>query len=99
LSKFYNHKNFNCKVTLDNKEEYNVYSSWLANEGLADFQGWKCNVGSERLFIDEKLEVYSGECKNDYLGTVNTFELKENSICKVKLCKCTDDLSVAKSKD
>ena len=94
-----NHKNYNCRVTTDTGEEYLLYANWLHNEKLDNWQGWICEAGSTRLLIDKNLEIHSGECHNDYLGTVDNFTLLEQTTCRRERCTgCTDDLIVAKHK-
>lgn len=100
MSKFSDQTNYNCRITLDNGEEYNVFSSWIHNEGLDRWKDWHCDVGSTRLFVDYDLTVYSGECKNDNLGNIDTFNLKEDTVCKYDYCSgCTADVACNKSKD
>ena len=72
-----------------------VSANWLHNENLDNWQGWECDTGFNRIYIDKDLNVYNGECKNDYLGNIFTsWELLNGStICKQKRCSgCTDDL-------
>jgi hypothetical protein len=99
LPQFENHKNYNIKITTDSGEEYLVYANWLHNNQLDNWQGWSCEAGASRLLIDKDLKVYSGECKNDYLGSaIDGFELLDHAICKQTRCTgCTDDLSIEKS--
>ena len=100
MNKFSDHVNYNCQVTLSDGSEYKVFANWMHNEGLDKWEGWKCGVGSTRLFIDHALNVYSGECMNDHLGTAGDFVTKEDSICKYAQCRgCTDDLITSKSKN
>jgi hypothetical protein len=75
-----------------------VYANWIHNEKLDSWQGWHCQAGSERLLIDKELQVWSGECKNDYLGSsIEGFEMLEGTICQKPNCTpCTDDLMVGK---
>jgi len=99
LKKLENHENYNCKVTTESGEEYLVYANWLHNNNLDNWKGWSCEAGATRISIDQKLNVYSGECKNDYLGSaIGEFTLLEHTICKQERCTgCTDDLMVAKN--
>jgi hypothetical protein len=100
LNKFENQENYNCRITTDTGEEYLVYSTWLHNEQLDQWQGWHCDAGATRLFIDKNFDVYSGECRNDYLGNaIDGFNLLEHAVCQQERCSgCTDDLVVAKHK-
>lgn len=98
---FENHLNYNCQVTLDDGDKFMLYSNWLHNENYDHWQGWHCDAGRTRIIIDDKLNVYSGECKNDYLGNIKTgWELLNNgTTCKRERCTgCTDDLIVRKFK-
>lgn len=102
MSEYSNHSNYNCQILLDDGEEYLIYANWLHNESLDHWKGWSCDVGRMRLYVDFNLDVYSGECRNDYLGTaVGDLKLLENgATCKKDRCSgCTDDLAVAKSKN
>ena len=100
MSQFENHKNYNCRITLDSGEEYLIYANQLHNEKLNNWKGWSCEAGATRLLIDKNFDLYSGECKNDYLGNaLEPFEIKTSTICVRDRCTgCTDDLVVAKSK-
>lgn len=96
---FQNQKIYNCKVTLSNNEEYLVYGNWIHNEGLDNWESWDCNAGLDRLLIEADMSVYSGECKNDYLGNLNGewSPLDKPTKCKRKTCiGCVDDLIVTK---
>ena len=97
-NKFENHENYNCRITTDTGEEYLVYANWLHNEQLDNWKGWSCEAGATRILINKDLKIYSGECKNDYLGSaVERFSILENTICKQDRCTgCTDDLIVTK---
>ena len=98
LKSFENHPNYNCRVKLDNGEEYLIYANWMHNENLDNWQGWHCQAGSVRLMIDKDLQVYGGECKNDYLGSaIDGFEPLSSTICQQPTCTgCTDDLMIEK---
>jgi len=98
--KLSNHENYNCRVTTESGEEFLVYANWIHNEQLDNWKGWQCEAGATRLLIDKDFGIYSGECKNDYLGNALTdFQLSEHTICKQDRCTgCTDDLIVAKQK-
>jgi len=88
-----------CELTLSNGRKHRVFGSWIHNQNLDYWQGWECSAGKERLFIDENLNVYSGECQNDYLGnlTEQWNPLANNTTCKKVRCSgCNDDLIVSK---
>lgn len=95
---FKDHSNYNCTIELTSNETYNVAGNWLHNAELDNWLGWKCRAGSMRISIDED-KVYSGDCKNDYLGTLDTEWnlISEYTVCKRETCTgCTDDLIVEK---
>lgn len=93
--KFENQPYYNCEVLLDNGDKYRVGANWIHNEGLDHWQGWLCDAGNRRLDIDHTFDVYSSQCKNDYLGNIFTdwALLTEPAVCKHTRCTgCTDDL-------
>lgn len=98
MSKFENHKNYNCKITLDTGEEYRIYANWMHNQNLDQWQGWRCDAGNTRFYIDKNFDVWSAQCQNDYLGNaLGTWEPKIDTICNRKTCTgCTDDLMITK---
>jgi hypothetical protein len=98
LSKFENHQNYNCKITLDNGDEYKVYANWIHNNNLDQWQGWHCDAGRTRFYIDKNFDIWSGECCNNLLGNVlEEWNPKLNTICKRETCTgCTDDLMTGK---
>ena len=100
MTQFKHQENYNVKITTETGEEFLVYANWLHNNHLDEWQGWRCEAGATRLLIDKDLKVYSGECKNDYLGSaIDGFELLDHTICKQSRCTgCTDDLTIEKSK-
>jgi MoaA/NifB/PqqE/SkfB family radical SAM enzyme len=102
LNNFENHNNYNCTITTDLDCQYRVYANSLHNQQLDHWKGWQCNAGFTRLHIDKNGDVYSGECRNDFLGNVfdGTFEInKQPTICQRSRCTgCTDDLIVKKQK-
>ena len=100
MKKFENHENYNCQITLDNTEKFLISANWMHNEQLDNWKGWVCEAGATRLLIDKNFDVYSGECKNDYLGNaLSEFQLLPSTTCLRDRCTgCTDDLIVAKHK-
>lgn len=101
MTKFENHSNYNCEITLDTGQQYLVYANWIHNNNLDQWTGWLCSAGNTRFLIDKDFEIYSGECKNDHLGNVLTdWNTKTNTLCKKNTCGgCTDDLLTEKSKN
>lgn len=98
MSKFENHQNYNCRIILDNGQEFMVFGSWIHNEQLDHWKGWTCDAGHTRLMIDKDLNVWSGECKNDFFGPVmSNFYDNTKTICKRETCTgCMDDLIIRK---
>lgn len=96
--KFSDHKYYNCRIYLDDQTEFLVEANWLHNNNLDHWQGWQCNAGTDRIYIDPLGDVYSAECKNDYLGHIDQdWDLQQPTQCKQTTCTgCTDDLLVAK---
>lgn len=99
MNPFSNVKNYNCIVTY-NGEQYKINGDTIANANLDYFNGWVCAAGTERISITSDDHVYSGNCLNDYLGTVHDWKLLTSDvICKKSRCgSCTDDLIVRKHK-
>lgn len=97
---FENHKNYNCEITLDNGEKYLIYANWLHNNKLDNWKWWQCDAGVNRILINENFDVYSGECKNDFLGNLFiNFNILKDNFCKRDRCTgCTDDLITKKNK-
>jgi hypothetical protein len=101
LSKFKNHPNYNCEITLDSGEQFKIYANWMHNEQQDNFQGWHCNAGLTRFYIDKNFNVWDGECKNTLLGNaLGEWNTNPDNICKRPTCTgCTDDLIVSKHKN
>ena len=101
MSKFENHSNYNCKVTLDSGQQFDIYANWMHNEKQDNFQGWHCDAGHTRFYIDKNFDIWDGECKNTLLGNViDDWATESNNICKRDTCTgCTDDLIAAKNKN
>lgn len=95
---FENHSNYNCEILTDDGQRYLIYANWLRNQDLHHWQDWICHAGDTRLAIDKNLDVWSGECKNDYLGSaISGFDLISHAVCQRETCTgCTDDLMVDK---
>jgi len=100
ILKFKNHNNYNCEVTLDNGEKYLVYSNWLHNSKMDYWKNWQCEAGVNRILVTENFDVFSGECKNNYLGNLfGEFKILNENFCKRDRCTgCTDDLIIKKYK-
>jgi len=93
-----NHINYNCEIIIESGDKYRIYANWLHNQGLDHWDGWVCHAGNKRLYIDKDLQVFGGECRNDYLGSaIQGFGMLDKTICRRTTCTgCTDDLMVEK---
>ena len=92
---FEDHINYNCNIVTDAGTTANVYANWIHNNKLDCWSGWECDAGFNRIHIDEKLNVFGGECLNDAMGNINDGwdMLDAPTICKRDRCTgCTDDL-------
>lgn len=90
---------YNCEITCEDGSKFLLNANRLHNQQLDHWEGWHCEAGSTRLWIEHNGAVYSGECKNDYLG--NIFSdwniLMQPTVCKKNRCSgCTDDLLISK---
>lgn len=97
--KLQNHKFYNCKVTLDDGTYYFLNADFLHNSKLDNWQGWQCDSGFNRIFINADNEVYGATCYNDYLGNLDAGWLLHQTptTCKRSRCvNCTDDLMIGK---
>lgn len=95
-----NDRNYNSKVTFEDNTTALIYASRLHNENLNYWLGWHCDAGVNYIYIYDN-EVYSGECRNDKLGTLDQdWELIDNyTICKLDRCSgCTTNLLQKKQK-
>lgn len=98
MNQFENHPNYNCKITLDSGKEQLVYANWIHNQSLDQWQGWSCNAGHTRFYIDKYFDIWSGECRNDCLGNVlDKWRIQTDTVCKQETCTgCADDLIAKK---
>lgn len=98
MNKFENHSNYNCKITLNSGEQFKIYANWMHNEKQDNFQGWSCEAGYTRFYIDNNFDIWDGECKNTQLGNVlGDWDCISDNICKRLTCTgCTDDLIAEK---
>lgn len=97
MTEFSDHENYNCRITLKSGDSYQINANWLRNEGLDRWRNWHCKAGVTRLLIADD-QVYSGECRNQHLGTIDNWKLEETfTICNRESCTgCADDLMVEK---
>jgi len=100
LNNFEDHKNYNCIVTTEEGTQHRVYSNWLHNQDLDHWQGWHCDAGYNRFYIDKDFNVWDGECQNTLLGNaLEKWSTSPNTVCTRVTCTgCTDDLSTKKYK-
>jgi hypothetical protein len=96
----YDHPNYNCIVEDNNGVQRKIYANWLHNNNHDYWQGWDCNAGVTRFYIDKNLEIWDGECKNKLLGNVleNWDPLQHNNCLRERCTGCTDDLMTKKHK-
>ena len=101
MSKFENHPDYNCEITLDSGEQFKIYANWMHNQKQDNFEGWSCAAGHTRFYIDKDFNIWDGECKNSLLGNALTeWNPILDNTCKRPTCTgCTDDLIVAKYKN
>lgn len=98
---FETHQYYNCEIDVSNGRKYRVEANWIHNNNLDNWQGWECDVGVTRLYIDSDNEVYGGQCLVSYLGNLESkWELNQAPvICTRQRCTgCTDDLMINKRK-
>jgi hypothetical protein len=95
---FENHPNYNCEIHTQSGETYRVYANWIHNNNLDYWQGWHCDTGATRLYIDKNLQVFNGECSVLELGhALDGFDLVKTTVCTQTRCTgCTDDLITKK---
>jgi hypothetical protein len=91
-------KHYDCIITLESGQRFHIHADRISNNDHGHFQGWRCHAGSERISIDSDGNIWSGNCMNDLLGTVDDWQLLPSpTICRQKHCfGCTDDLMVQK---
>jgi hypothetical protein len=93
------HANYNVEVTTDSGATYRIFANWLHNEKQDFWQGWHCEAGATRLYIDHELNVFGGMCQNDSLGSAldPNFKPLDLTVCRQPRCNgCTDDLQTSK---
>jgi hypothetical protein len=98
ILQFKNHSNYNCEIKTQFGNTYQVYANWIHNTDQDHWQGWHCNTGSTRLYIDKDLKVFNGECSVLNLGhALDGFDLVDTTVCTKQRCSgCTDDLMTKK---
>lgn len=77
-----------------------MYANWLHNQDVDHWQGWHCDAGNTRFYIDKNFNVWDGECKNSLLGNaLKDWNANTNTVCTRTTCTgCTDDLMIGKHK-
>lgn len=59
------------------------------------FKNWKCSGGLDNFFINDKGEIFVGQCRTGYLGNINEKKIKlphKEFICDRETCDCSIDL-------
>jgi hypothetical protein len=94
------HKNYNCIITYDNGVQQKVFANWLHNTEQDYWQGWACDAGVTRFYIDKNNLIWDGECKNQLLGNaLEPWTKQDQKYCQRERCTgCTDDLITRKHK-
>ncbi len=74
----------------------------LVNQGMAKFEGWKCYIGLEHIFINQLGEVLRAGCREgSVIGHISEEKIKfpkKPLICGKSFCHCTTDVMVRKYK-
>ena len=84
---------------LDDDTSFAMDANWLHNNKLDLWQGWLCNAGKDRLYIDPTGNIYGAECENNHIGHIDQDWSYSNqpTVCNRARCSgCTDDLMVTK---
>jgi len=100
-------ENFNMEATLEDVEGKLFSTSnmnpveWI-NRGLTDFNGWKCNIGLESLFIGTNGHLERGNCEvGGFIGHLDKPEdikwPRKPITCNIHLCHCATDMFATKS--
>jgi MoaA/NifB/PqqE/SkfB family radical SAM enzyme len=92
----------NAIVELANGESIAIDAVQLVDKNLTNFKGWQCYAGVERMYIDPQFKVYSGQCRNDYIGELfdnNLSLFTEPTVCKQEKCVCVADIFTTKIKN
>lgn len=93
-------ENYNVVVTDQDGDQHLMHANQLVDLGLHHWQGWHCHAGFDYIYLDEKGDVWSGQCQNRYLGNLcgKVDLLAEPDICQKSQCSlCTTDLTVTKT--
>lgn len=101
MNNWTNDINFNCRIFLEDGQEFLIFGNRLHNLELDYWKGWTCMAGTKRLHIDKNFDVYSAKCFNDFIGNAITgFDIFENgTICTREHCTgCIEDLIIEKYK-
>ncbi|MCS7316786.1 MAG: hypothetical protein NZZ41_00485 [Candidatus Dojkabacteria bacterium] len=102
---FYNSNNLNLifpsKFVLDGKEQNINFWKEIQEKKQNSWVGWKCYIGSKRLFIKANGDIYKATCRvGGKIGNIydeNFFKLeKEYEICTKKICECKVDAFIEK---
>jgi hypothetical protein len=88
------------QLTLDNGQKLPVHAQALVNMRVNKFPGWRCNAGTDRIFINTDGMVYGGMCKAVQLGDMlSEFKLLDKPVvCDGRECFCMSDVRIKKWK-
>lgn len=79
--------------------DFGITSS-LENSKLTNFEGWKCNIGLESLFVHYDGRVQRANCgQGGFIGNISKNNIEwptESVICAKTLCHCIADVLVSK---
>lgn len=77
--------------------DFSIASS-LENSKLTNFEGWKCNVGLESLFVYWDGKVQRGNCgEGGFIGNISGIKWPtEPIVCGKDLCHCIADVLISK---
>jgi organic radical activating enzyme len=97
-------------MTFDNGEKDTTRNpNYFMLNMMNKFEGWKCNLGINYLYIDRKGTI-SGTCKQklyglDYYHNINDIDFAEKFtpaidpvICEQKICMCSGEAALTKTK-
>jgi MoaA/NifB/PqqE/SkfB family radical SAM enzyme len=95
-----NNVHFKYDVVWDNQRITPLSAVELINNDLVYFKDWKCHIGLESLFINERGEIWPGTCMvggkvGHILDDNITFPTKPVT-CTKKWCHCSTDVQVTK---
>ena len=96
-------------IASDNTEHSINSDSWMSLNNLNHFNGWKCNLGINYLYISRD-GIISGTCKQKLFGLDGYYNIKdpdfknkfspklEQVICQQTTCMCAGEAALPKCK-